>query len=241
MQRQNIYIRKIRNKHTPQEDDVYPFSLPVIKRLRELEFSTSVTYIVGENGSGKSTILEAIAQCLGLNPEGGSKNFRFHTQESHSNLNEKLVCVRSDLTYRDAYFFRAESFYNVSTEIDRLKATGSYGHKSLHQMSHGEGFMSLISNRLTGKGIYIFDEPEAALSFQNQLRFLCWIKQVVEKGAQVIITTHSPVVLSYPQANIYVIDDGEITLQEYTDCYIYKDMMGFIMNRDLYMKEMELL
>lgn len=240
MQRQNIYLSKIRNKHIPQEKEEYPFCIPVIKQFKELEFSTSVTYIIGENGSGKSTLLEAIAQCLGLNAEGGSRNFRFHTQETHSDLYEELVCVRSDLTYKDAYFFRAESFYNVSTEIDRLDATGSYGRKSLHQMSHGEGFVALITNRLTGKGIYIFDEPEAALSFQNQLRFLCWIKEVVSKGAQIIITTHSPVILSYPHARIYVIENGEITQQEYSDCYIYRDMMGFMLNRELFLREMGL-
>ena len=117
---QNIFLRAIRNKHTPSPDDTYPFNLPIVRNLNTLEFSKSVTYIVGENGSGKSTLLEAIACLLGLNAEGGSKNFNFRTQETHSSLFEELSAVRADLDYRNSFFFRAESFYNVASEVDKI-------------------------------------------------------------------------------------------------------------------------
>ena len=166
---QNIFLKAIRNEHVPSEDDSYPFNLPIVRNLKTLEFSKSVTYIVGENGSGKSTLLEAIANLLGLNAEGGSKNFNFRTQETHSSLYEELCAVRADLSYRNAFFFRAESFYNVASEVDRIaqedrRMLDSYGGISLHEQSHGESFMALFTNRLRSKGLYIFDEPEAALS-----------------------------------------------------------------------------
>ncbi len=217
----SIYLKSIyRNKSAPWDVGHYPFSIPAIKSFEKLEFKKSVTYIIGDNGSGKSTLLEAIAMLLGINPEGGSKNFNFHTVETHSNLSESLRVVRASLNYSDTFFFRAESFYNVNSEIERLEQIqpglySSYGGKSLHERSHGEGFMELIENRLKGRGIYIFDEPEAALSFQNQLVFLCWIKQAIKNGAQVIIATHSPVVLSFPDACIYEIEGSELVEKQY--------------------------
>ncbi|MBQ2199328.1 MAG: AAA family ATPase, partial [Bacteroidaceae bacterium] len=115
---QNIFLRAIRNEHKASDDDVYPFNLPVVRELSTLEFHKSVTYIVGENGSGKSTLLEAMAALLGMNPEGGSKNFRFSTMPTHSRLHEELRAIRADVSYRNAFFFRAESFYNVASEVD---------------------------------------------------------------------------------------------------------------------------
>ena len=240
---QNIFLRAIRNEHVPSEDDSYPFNLPIVRNLRTLEFPKSVTYIVGENGSGKSTLLEAIANLLGLNVEGGTKNFNFRTQETHSSLYEELRAVRADLKYGNAFFFRAESFYNFASEVDRIAREDrsmlcSYGGISLHEQSHGESFMSLIANRLQRKGLYIFDEPEAALSYMNQLRFLVWMKDAVAAGSQIIISTHSPVILAYPGAAIYVAEGGQLTLSSYDDCYIYRDMRAFITNKDLVIKEL---
>ena len=199
---QNIFLKAIRNEHVPSEDDSYPFNLPIVRNLKTLEFSKSVTYIVGENGSGKSTLLEAIANLLGLNAEGGSKNFNFRTQETHSSLYEELCAVR------------------------------------LHEQSHGESFMALFTNRLRSKGLYIFDEPEAALSYMNQLRFLVWMKEAVKAGSQIIISTHSPVILAYPDAEIYVAEEGRLETTSYDDCYIYRDMLAFITNKDLVIKEL---
>ena len=240
---QNIFLRAIRNEHVPSPDDSYPFNLPIVRNLKTLEFSKSVTYIVGENGSGKSTLLEAIANLLGLNAEGGSKNFNFRTMETHSSLYEELRAVRADLSYRNAFFFRAESFYNVASEVDRIAMSdssmlNSYGGVSLHEQSHGESFISLFTNRLRNRGLYIFDEPEAALSYMNQLRFLVWMKESVAAGSQIIIATHSPVILAYPEAEILVAESGILKATTYNDCYIYRDMLAFITNKDLVIKEL---
>ena len=223
---QNVFLKGVRNEHIPQEPEDYPFTLPVVRNLTSLEFDRSVTYIVGENGSGKSTLLEAIATILRLNPEGGSRNFNFSTWETHSRLYEDLRPIRADLGYRNAFFFRAESFYNVASEVDRLqredgRMLDSYGGRSLHEQSHGESFISLVMNRLRNRGLYIFDEPEAALSYTN-----------------VIIATHSPVILSFPDAEILVIDDGRLIPTDYEDCYIYRDMLSFIMNRNMIINEL---
>lgn len=240
---QNIFLRAIRNEHVPTADDSYPFNLPIVRHLSTLEFSKSVTYIVGENGSGKSTLLEAIANLLGLNAEGGSKNFNFRTNDTHSNLYEELRAIRADVGYRNAFFFRAESFYNVASEVDRIaredqRMLNSYGGISLHKQSHGESFIALFTNRLRNKGLYIFDEPEAALSYMNQLRFLVWMKEAVNAGSQIIISTHSPVILAYPDAEIFVAEDGILKATSYDDCYIYRDMLAFITNKDLVIKEL---
>lgn len=240
---QNIFLRAIRNEHVPTADDSYPFNLPIVRHLSTLEFSKSVTYIVGENGSGKSTLLEAIANLLGLNAEGGSKNFNFRTNDTHSNLYEELRAIKADIGYRNAFFFRAESFYNVASEVDRIaredqRMLNYYGGISLHKQSHGESFMALFTNRLRNKGLYIFDEPEAALSYMNQLRFLVWMKEAVNAGSQIIISTHSPVILAYPDAEIFVAEDGILKATSYDDCYIYRDMLAFITNKDLVIKEL---
>ena len=154
-----------------------------------------------------------------------------------------MRAVRADLTYRNSFFFRAENFYNVASEVDRLAGEdglmlSNFGGKSLHAQSHGESFMALFTNRLRNKGLYIFDEPEAALSYINQLRFLVWMKEVVEAGSQIIISTHSPVILAYPDAEILVAEDGLLKPTSYEDCYIYRDMLAFVTNKDLVIKEL---
>ena len=189
----------------------YPFSIPAVRECGEIKFSSPVTIFTGENGSGKSTILEAIAVAAGFNPEGGSKNFTFSTQNTHSQLYEDTQIVRGTHRAKDGYFLRAESFYNVATDIDEMDRTGkrgprlvsSYGGKSLHRQSHGESFLSLVENRFGGQGLYIFDEPEAALSPVNQLVLVRHICRLVKEGSQFLISTHSPVLLCIPGAQIY--------------------------------------
>jgi len=196
----------------------YPFTLPVVAGLRaidRLEFDPGVTFFVGDNGTGKSTLVEAIAVAAGFNPEGGSRNMTVSTRPSHSALHKHLRLVRGTRRPRTGYFLRAESFFNLATYLDQMKkdvggdrALAPYGGKSLHAQSHGESFMALLSKRLKGPGLYIFDEPEAALSPSRQMAALVRIHDLVKKGAQFIIATHSPILLAAPGARILQIDGG---------------------------------
>lgn len=187
-----IYIRGVKlNTINPHERNVYPFNLSVVRNLSSLSFKNPVTFIVGENGTGKSTLLEAIALNYGFNAEGGSRNFNFSTQSSHSELHEYITVVKGVRRPKDGYFLRAESFYNVATEVERLNATHSYGGRSLHEQSHGESFMSLMLNRFFGNGLYILDEPEAALSPLRQFSLLSRMRQLEKENSQFIIATHS--------------------------------------------------
>ncbi len=192
----------------------YPFSIPAVRELKDLVLNPDVTFLVGENGCGKSTLLEAIAVAWGFNPEGGSKNFRFSTRASHSDLHTRLRLTKSIHRPRDGFFLRAESFFNVATDIERLddepgpgpRIIDSYGGLSLHEQSHGEAFLTLMLERLHGHGLYILDEPEAALSPSRQLAVLRRIHQLVEKDSQFIIATHSPILMAFPKARIYLVD-----------------------------------
>lgn len=202
--------------------DAYPFSLPVVRALQTLELHPKVTFIIGENGSGKSTLLEAIATAWGFNPEGGTKNFRFQTRASHSALHAYLTLSKSFHRAKDGFFLRAESFFNVATEIERLDQgfggppiIDSYGGKSLHQQSHGESFFALMLHRFRGHGLYVLDEPEAALSPSRQLAMIARLHQLVQSRSQFIIATHSPILMAYPDASIYQINDEGLRQVEY--------------------------
>jgi predicted ATPase len=200
--------------------ELYPFNLPAVRNLSEIAFNRPVTFFVGENGSGKSTLLEAIAVAAGFNAEGGRRNFGFTTRASHSDLHAHLRLVRGVRRPRDGFFLRAESFFNVATEIERLDAEpglgppiiDSYGGRSLHEQSHGESFMTLALERLGGAGLYVLDEPEAALSPTRQLALLARIHQLVEAGSQFLVATHSPLLLAYPDATILSLETDGIRL-----------------------------
>lgn len=215
----------------------YPFNLEVVRNFESLEFHPKVTFIIGENGSGKSTLLEAIATAWGFNPEGGTKNFNFATRSSHSNLHEYFRLAKSFRKAKDGFFLRAESFYNVASNIDQLdEGPGgppiklSYGGKSLHHQSHGESFFSLMLHRFGGHGLYILDEPEAALSPSRQMAMLSQLHQLVEQNSQFIIATHSPMLLSYPFANIYEIENGELISRSYEDTEHFRITRSFLNN-----------
>lgn len=228
-----LYIKYIRLKDAGELPCEYPYTVPALANFSGLRFRRPVTYIMGENGMGKSTLLEAIAVKAGFNAEGGSKNFRFATRESHSALYEDLVLGRG-LQPRDGYFLRAESFYNVATEIENV-ADGVlkyYGDKSLHQQSHGESFLALLAHRLFGHGLYIFDEPEAALSPSRQMYMLCRMKQLVDLGSQFIVSTHSPIVMSYPGADIFEITDDGLHPAELEQTSHYLLTKRFLLDRE---------
>lgn len=163
-----------------------------------------------------------------FNPEGGSRNFDFATRSSHSILSDYLTIERSGRRAADGYFLRAESFFNVATEIENLGVAGYYGDKSLHEQSHGESFFALLTNRLFGDGVYIFDEPEAALSPMRQMSMLVLMKGLVDNGAQFIIATHSPILLAYPDALIYQITDAGMEAVPYAETEHYRVTRDFL-------------
>ncbi len=218
--------------------DEHPFNLPIVRNLTTFNFHPRVTFFIGENGSGKSTLVEAIAVAYGLNPEGGSRSFQFATRESHSQLSRVLSLSKQAISPADAYFLRAETFYNVASELERLdrepaKARpllDSYGGKSLHDQSHGESFFALFCNRFGSRGLYILDEPEAALSPQRQLSFLSLLHDYCRQGCQFIIATHSPIILAYPDAAIHVLDERGMTPTPYTETEHYKVTRNFLVN-----------
>ncbi len=210
--------------------DRYPFCLPAVRSFEWIDLHPKVTFIVGENGSGKSTLLEAIAVALGFNAEGGTKNFRFGTRNSHSELHEHLRIAKGIKRPHDGFFLRAESFFNVATEIENLGVTDSYGGRSLHEQSHGEAFLALMMERFGGQGVYILDEPEAALSPQRQLAVLSRIHDLVLDDSQFIIATHSPILMAYPDACIYLCGADGISQVSYEDTEHFQVTRDFLDN-----------
>lgn len=201
------FIEEIRlNKMPPKSS--YISRLPAVKNLAAsegLSFNSDITFIVGENGSGKSTLLEAIAVAAGFNPEGG-------------------------------FFLRAESFYNAASyveEIDAIpaplpKVIEGYGGVSLHEQSHGESFLAVIKNRFFGNGLYILDEPEAALSPTGIMSLMVIIHDLLDKNSQFIISTHSPILITYPNALIYELDDDKIRPVTYRETGHYAITKRFL-------------
>lgn len=208
------FLRAVRLSTRPAVSggrDGYPFTLPVVDGLLRsggVELTAPVTFVVGANGSGKSTLVEAVAVAAGFNAEGGTTSFRFSTASTHSTLADGLVLQWGARKPRTGFFFRAESFYNVITEIDRIGAGGSYGGRSLHLRSHGESFLTAMRHRFGPDGFYVLDEPEAALSPQGCLAAVALIHELVGMGCQFLIATHSPILLSVPEAEILELDDN---------------------------------
>ena len=233
----NQYLRSIELKRDNVKSfSEYPFCLPAINHLSSLEFHPKVTFIVGENGTGKSTILEAIAVAYGFNAEGGTKNFNFTTSNTHSELYNYIRLIKGIRTPKDGFFLRAESFYNLATNIDDLEKErsgilSSYGGRSLHQQSHGESFFSVFMNRFTGGGLYILDEPEAALSPSRQMSMISKIHELVGMDSQFIIATHSPIIMGYPDSTIYEIKD-KLEVAAYEETENYQIMKSFINNKN---------
>ena len=226
----NLIVKKISlERDRIKSFDEYPFNIEVVKKFQELNFESQVTFLVGENGIGKSTFIEAIAVALGLPAEGGTENFRYETKNTAFILSNYLRVVTFNRP-KTKFFLRAESFYNFSSEVQRLVEEngfgtlyGSYG-GNLHECSHGESFIRLVQNRFTDNGLYILDEPEAALSPQRQLSLLCLIDQLSKEGSQFIIATPSPILISYRDGKILDLNNNfkEVKYED-TDIYnLYK-------------------
>jgi predicted ATPase len=211
----------------------YPFSIPAIASLSELEFDPHVTFLAGPNAAGKSTLIEAIAVAVGLNPEGGGRNFTFETRASHSRLGEVIRLVRNARRPRTDFFLRAESFYTLASEIEGLGDI--YGGHSLHEQSHGQSFLALLVDRFGPDGLYLLDEPESALSPQGQLAMLSRLYQLVADGCQLVIATHSPILLSFPQARIYELSETGIATVSYDDTETVALYRAFLADPDAFL------
>ena len=231
------YLTGIRLHKLPDASS-YLVSLPIVKYLysiQQLNFTKPVTFFVGENGTGKSTLLEAIAVAMGFNPEGGSRDFLFSTNDSHSTLYQNITTIKT-VPPRDGFFLRAESFYNTASYLDQNSSLLRYGGKSLHAQSHGESFLSLVANRFEGNGLYILDEPEAALSPQRLLQLLVYVDELVNNNSQLLISTHSPILMAYPNADIFQLSETGIEKVAYKDTEHYKITKSFIDRPEQMMK-----
>src|SRR5580700_5108293 len=210
----------------------YPFSVPAIAALNEITLKSRVCFFVGENGTGKSTLLEAVAAHYGFGLEGGNRNYSPKTTESVTSIEPLVKALRLSFTKRTGggFYLRAESFFNVASYVDQVGASGSYGDKSLHDQSHGESFLSLLQNRFTRSGFYLMDEPEAALSPQRQLSFLILLHDLVRGNddIQFIIATHSPILLAYPGAQIFSFDEGKVHQIDYRESQPFQLVSRFI-------------
>ena len=232
------FIRGIQLNQNDNTD--YPYNIPAVKHIEKLDLNTPVTFIIGENGTGKSTIIEAIAVAAGFPNEGGTKNMKFSTYNSTSDLHDYLKLIRGSRREKDGFFLRAESFYNVASYMEEPNPNGPlrYGGKAMHDQSHGESFMWLVNHRFFGNGLYILDEPEAALSPQRQLSLLVAINNLIKSGSQFIISTHSPILLSYPDAMIYQLNTEGIEKVNYEDAENVKLTRDYLNNPDVFLKKL---
>lgn len=227
-----LFIQRLSIDWNKIDQGSYLRKIEAIKDLDELIFEKPITFFVGENGSGKSTLLEALAVAYGFNPEGGTKNYSFSTYDSHSPLYEAIRVSKGFRKAKWGYFLRAESFYNVATKEEEY-ADIAHPSEKYHEKSHGESFLALAQNHLRPNGLYLFDEPEAALSPQRQLTLLLEICSCAKQGSQFIIVTHSPILLGIPNAQILSFDDGTVHNCEYEETESYKVTEMFINNREL--------
>ncbi len=225
----------------------YPFALPVVRYLAQhgpLDLDPGVTFLAGDNGTGKSTLVEALAVAAGFNAEGGSQSFRFVTRATESSLAEHLVLSWGVAKPRTGFFLRAESLYNVATEIERLEREDpgllpAYGGRSFHERSHGECFLDLVVHRFGPSGLYLLDEPEAALSVRGCLALVRRIGELVAQGSQLVVATHSPILLAVPGALILQIDaDGTIERVDYEEAEPVVLMRGFLARPERFLQHL---
>lgn len=236
--RMTLFLSTIRMDPDAVVDrDTFPFTIPALRNFSHLELNSRVTFLVGENGSGKSTLLEGIAVARGFSAEGGTVNHRFQTVNSHSTLHDALLCnLRPAPSY--GFFLRAESLYNFFSHDDQLtRETGKSGRfTGFHRFSHGESFLEAIK-RLPMAGLYIFDEPEAALSPRRLLQFMFVMQKHVAKGSQFLIATHSPILLAFPGARILSMDGPAIREIRYEETDHYTVTKSFLQSHELFRQE----
>jgi predicted ATPase len=217
----------------------YPFNVPALASLKILEITSRICFFVGENGTGKSTLLEAIASHYGFGLEGGNRNFSPNTTASVRSVQPLVKALQLSFTKRTGagFYLRAESFFNVASYVDSVGGRDSYGGKSLHNQSHGESFLSLLQHRFTRSGFYVMDEPEAALSPQRQLSFLVLLHDLLAENEdiQFLVATHSPILLAYPGAQILSFDGGKIHQIDYRDSQPFQLVSGFVSNPERYL------
>ena len=234
-----LYVTGLKLRRGLPEDS-YLNRLPVLKALLEMEelpIRRPVTFLIGENGAGKSTLIEAIAVNMGFNPEGGTVNFQFSTADTHSELYRYLTVVKGIERPRDGFFLRAESFYNAAAYIDRDPQTlQGFGGVPLHGQSHGESFLALVEHRFKGHGLYLLDEPEAALSPNRLLTLLCHIRRLEAEKSQLIISTHSPILMAYPGAEILQLGEDGIRPVDYRETEHYQVTKQFLENPERMLK-----
>ncbi|MCI8484121.1 MAG: AAA family ATPase [Lachnospiraceae bacterium] len=231
------FIQSIRVNWNKIEKDSYLHQITALRQITELEFSQNITFFAGENGTGKSTLLEGIATAYGFNPEGGTLNYRFSTFDDVSELQNAISITKGYRRPKSNYFFRAESFFNVASKTEDYRDHTpkeifyqKYGGKSLHEQSHGESFLSYFQS-FDQAGLYLMDEPEAALSPQRQLTLLIQIVKMAEKGSQFLIASHSPILLGIPGAEILSFDQQEIKYCQYEDTESYQVTEMFLNHR----------
>ena len=237
MDSRTLFIRGLRINKDEISQDSYLKKIPSLKDLDSLEFLNNVTFFAGENGTGKSTLLEAMAIACGFNPEGGTRNYAFSSYDSHSDLYQYLTVIKGIRTPSYGYFLRAESFYNVATAEEEYSRTVQY-QAHFHEKSHGESFLALARDNFTGNGLYFLDEPEAALSAQGQLSLLYRIHDCAKEGAQFVIATHSPLLLALPDAQILSFDNGTIQPCSYEETGSYRIYEMFIDHREQVLKHL---
>ncbi len=236
-------VRYVRSLQIRDRCDGYPFTIPSISKLDALEFHDKVTYIIGDNGSGKSTILEAIAIALRINPEGGNRNTRFSLLNTESELHKHITVVKTGKRIPDAFFLRGETLFNlyVAAHNDAVENPGFtwsiHGYGNLKNQSHGEGLLELIASKMH-TGVYLFDEPEGGLGVDRQMQFLSEVHRLVSNGSQVIISTHSPIVLAYPDSLIYHLSDTGAALVEYETTKPFRLTHLFVSHYQRMLKEL---
>ncbi|MFP7494550.1 AAA family ATPase [Terribacillus saccharophilus] len=234
-----MFLKRVKLlRENDHDSSIFPFSIPAIRQLDELDLKHPVTFFVGENGSGKSTLMEAIADICGFNTAGGGRNNAYEVDASEAHLSSHIrLSWLPKVT--NGFFLRAESFYHFASHMDQIGSYDAYGGKSLHHQSHGEAFLSLFQNRFGKKAIYLLDEPEAALSPQRQLTFLRIIHELEKtKEVQFLIATHSPILLGYPGAEILHFSEEGIRAVDYEETEHYQVTKGFLQNREGYLKHL---
>ena len=231
------YLKSVELLLEEGDENTYPFNIRAVKDIDGFEFHKDMTIFVGENGSGKSTILEGIALAFGFSAEGGSRDHLVEGEDTSSKLHKSLRLIRGLSKPRDSFFLRAESFYNFSTFIQEEGDASHYG-GDLHQMSHGESFLSLLTERFDGNGLYILDEPEAALSPSRQLSALARMHQLVNNNSQFILATHSPILMAYPGAQIVQLDESGWRVVAYEETEHFEVTRNFLNGYEGYLRRL---